>query len=144
MVSTKSSSVPSSVPAVPANALNTLGRHFPPEVLEAYARFELTRNAADADTVIGVDLLGVVDSNQSGLVSQDYGRRDHRPGQAAAADLIRAGDAPKTKIAEVTLDRRHFGDARQLREKGVDDCFGSGPLSLCASLRCGRLYRGDP
>jgi acyl carrier protein len=53
MVSTKSSTVPSSAaPAAPANALNTLGRHFPPEVVEAYARFETTRNTADADTVI--------------------------------------------------------------------------------------------
>lgn len=52
MVSTKSPATPSSAPAVPANALSTLGRHFPPEVCAAFARFETTRNPAEADTVI--------------------------------------------------------------------------------------------
>lgn len=52
MVSTKSPATPSPAAPVPANALTTLGRHFPPEVCEAYARFEATRNPADADTVI--------------------------------------------------------------------------------------------
>jgi acyl carrier protein len=52
MVSTKSTAIPPPPAPVPANALNTLGRHFPTEVCEAYARFESTRNPADADTVI--------------------------------------------------------------------------------------------
>jgi acyl carrier protein len=52
MVSTKTPSVPSLVASAPTNALNTLGRHFPPAVCEAYTRFESTRNTADADTVI--------------------------------------------------------------------------------------------
>ncbi len=33
-------------------ALNTLGRHFPAEVCEAYARFCASRESADADLVV--------------------------------------------------------------------------------------------
>lgn len=50
MVTTNSSAKPAQ-PA-PTNAINTLGRHFAPEICEAYARFESSRNAADADTVV--------------------------------------------------------------------------------------------
>lgn len=52
MVSIKSPA--SAAPANPTttNALNTLGRHFPADVCEAYARFESSRDAADADIVV--------------------------------------------------------------------------------------------
>ena len=53
MVSTKSSTPdPAPTPATSANALDTLGRHFPPEVRAAYARFAAVRDPADADIVV--------------------------------------------------------------------------------------------
>lgn len=54
MVSTKSSAAPdpTPTPSTSANALDTLGRHFPAEVRAAYSRFTATRDAADADIVV--------------------------------------------------------------------------------------------
>jgi acyl carrier protein len=51
MVSAKTEAAAS--PAIPVNdAINALGRHFAPDVCEAYARFEAKRDPADADIVV--------------------------------------------------------------------------------------------
>jgi len=61
--------------------------------------------AADGQAVVEVDEeLGVVDAEERRLGVEDDARGDDRAGQTAAADLIRAGDGPKTKIAEPALD----------------------------------------
>lgn len=80
MVSTKPT-----VPAEPANpaasdALNTLGRHFPLEVREAYGRFLATRQFEDADVVV----LGIMRDH-----IPDKTRRTDQPADTASlvADL---------------------------------------------------------
>jgi len=61
--------------------------------------------AADGQAVVEVDEeLGVVDAEERRLGVEDDARGDDGAGQTAAADLIRAGDGPKTKIAEPALD----------------------------------------
>ncbi len=60
--------------------------------------------SADGQPVLGVEELGVVDSEEGRIGVEDHAGRDDGPGQTAAADLVRAGDAPKTKIAEPALD----------------------------------------
>lgn len=52
MVSTKSPVPAASATAPTPNALQALGRHFAPEVCEAYTRFQQTRSAADVDIVV--------------------------------------------------------------------------------------------
>ena len=61
--------------------------------------------AADGQAVVEVDEeLGVVDAEEGRLGVEDHARGHDGAGQAAAADLIRAGDGPKAKIAEPALD----------------------------------------
>ena len=50
------------------------------------------------------DELRVVDAEEGGIGIEDHARGDDRAGQTAAADLVGAGDAAKTKIAEPALD----------------------------------------
>ena len=54
--------------------------------------------------MIGVELLGVVDAEESGIGVEDDAGRDDGTGQTTAADLVRSGDGPKTKFAEPALD----------------------------------------
>ncbi len=60
---------------------------------------------ADGDAVVVVDELRVVDPQEGWLVIEDHAGGHDGAGQAAAAYLVRAGDGPKTKIAEPALDR---------------------------------------
>src|SRR5438067_2505527 len=60
---------------------------------------------ADVDAVVVIDELGVVDADESGLGVEDDAGRDDRTGQASAADFVRAGNGPETRIAEPALDR---------------------------------------
>src|SRR5688572_17750529 len=52
MISTKSPTTTAPANPVPDNAVAILGRHFEPEVREAYARFAETKQASDADIVV--------------------------------------------------------------------------------------------
>lgn len=58
---------------------------------------------ADGHAILGIDLLGVVDAEESGLAVEDDAGGDDGTGETAAADLIRSGDGAKTKIAEPAL-----------------------------------------
>ena len=61
-----------SVPSGSNDAVQTLGRHFPDEVQQAYARFLQTRVPADADVVV----LAIM--------------RDHRPDKKLTAAIVPA------------------------------------------------------
>lgn len=62
--------------------------------------------AADGQAMVEVDEeLGVVDAKEGGLDVEDDAGGDDGAGQTAAADLVGAGDGPKTKITELALDR---------------------------------------
>jgi hypothetical protein len=50
------------------------------------------------------DLLGVVDAEERRIGVEDDAGGDDRSGKAAAANLVRPCDTPKTKIAEPPLD----------------------------------------
>ncbi|MEO7414009.1 MAG: acyl carrier protein [Opitutaceae bacterium] len=65
MVSTKTPAVSPLASSGPTNALDTLGRHFPPAVCEAYSRFESTRDTADADAVIMAIVLDHIPDKKS-------------------------------------------------------------------------------
>jgi hypothetical protein len=60
---------------------------------------------ADGEAVLRRHLLGVVDAEEGGVGIEDHAGGDDRTGQAAPADLVRAGDGPETEIAEPALDR---------------------------------------
>ena len=83
----------------------------------ATARARARIDAADVEAVFVRDQLRVVDAEERRVGVEDDAGGDDRAGQTAAADFVRAGDAPKTKIAEPALDRGHLSDARQLREE---------------------------
>jgi len=61
-------------------------------------------HAADVEPLIAIELLGVVDAEEGRVGVEDDAGGDDRAGQAAAADLVGAGDGPKTKFAEAALD----------------------------------------
>ena len=61
--------------------------------------------AADVEAVVVIDELGVVDAEEGRLGVEDDAGGDDGAGQTAAADFVRSGDGPETKIAEPALDR---------------------------------------
>lgn len=79
MVSLKTPATGAASPnPAPNDAINALGRHFPPEVCAAYARFEAERNPADADLIVIAIVL------------------DHMPDQK-----LRPGEAPSDTLSLV-------------------------------------------
>ena len=124
-----------------------LGKQYQPEVgIVADARLAarslvdaLDRRGFAASEACWVDV--AAHRLERRLAIEDHAGGDHRTGQATAANFVRPGDAAKTKIAEPALDRRHLGDARQLREERAQDFLGLSPVSF---RRCVRLCRGDP
>lgn len=61
--------------------------------------------SADAEAVVVIDELGVVDAEEGGVGGEHHACRDDGAGQAAAAHFVGACDAAKTRIAEPALDR---------------------------------------
>src|ERR1043165_535212 len=112
------------------------------EILDRLVHGQLA-GAEDVDAVAGGGLdaeeVGVVDAEEGRLAGEDDAGGDDGAGQTAAADLVRAGDGPKTEIAEPALDGGKLRDARQLREES-----GKSLLSLCGALRCVPLCPGGP